>query len=99
MNFDIIQPAPQLADYVKFFWFTEGNASLDKPFAHHAFAYTCPELIFCYKGQFIFQIACESGYHDESHLIHDFQKFSGSNPKEYFKPGILAASDRGTVQF
>ena len=50
MNFDIIQPAPQLADYVKFFWFAEGNASLDKPFAHHAFAYTCPELIFCYKG-------------------------------------------------
>ena len=270
MNFDIIQPAPQLADYVKFFWFAEGNASLDKPFAHHAFAYTCPELIFCYKGQFsyssafeterilvpgiygqtqsfsnaaasadfgifgfylyphafpqlfcipanelsnqsidlkalcgkegeileekimlasdnyqrvklvsaflearlknastayanilssiktisnsyqpiavkalaehnylslrqferrfkefsgfspklflritrfnsllnktfqnksLFQIACESGYHDESHLIHDFQKFSGCNPKEYFKPGILAASDRGTVQF
>jgi len=270
MNFDIIQPSRQLADYVKFFWFSEGNASTDKPFIHHAFAYPCPELIFCYKGQFkytsafesekimapgiygqtqtfsktlsntdfgifgfylyphalpqlfclpaheltnqsvdiktlcgkegeileekimlaadsyqrvkivsaflearlknikttyanilssiitisnsyqatsvkaladnnflsvrqferrfkefsgfspklflritrfnsllnktfqnksIIQIAYESGYYDESHLIHDFQKFSGYNPKEYFKQETLAASDRGTVEF
>jgi len=52
MNFKIIQPPLQLTDHVRFFWFLEGNASIDNPFVHHAFAYSCPELIFCYKGQF-----------------------------------------------
>lgn len=54
-------PAPQeLADYVRFFWFAEGNASIDRPFIHHAFAYPCPELIFCYKGQFKYNTAFEA---------------------------------------
>jgi len=48
MNYGIIQPPKYLADYVRFFWFIEGN----RPYVHHAFAYPCPELIFCYKGQF-----------------------------------------------
>jgi len=52
MNGKVIQPSQQLADYVRFFWFSEGNASIHNPFVHHAFAYPCPELIFCYKGQF-----------------------------------------------
>jgi AraC-like DNA-binding protein len=56
MNFKTIQPPPHLADYVRFFWFSEGNASLHKPFIHHAFAYTCPEIIFCYKGQFRYSV-------------------------------------------
>ena len=270
MDFKVILPSPQLADYVRFFWFSEGDASTEKPFIHHAFAYHCPEIVFCYKGRFNYksafdadkvlvpgfygqtqtfsrveantgfgafgcylyphalaqlfslpaseltnqsvdiktlcgkdgeileekimmaanndqrlqlicgflqsrlinvrkefagmcssiktisnayhavsvkelatnnflserqferrfkefsgfnpklflriarfnavlgqpfqnnslaQIANEYGYYDESHFIHDFQKFSGRNPKEYFNPDILRASDRGTVVF
>ena len=52
MDFKVILPSPQLADYVRFFWFSEGDASTEKPFIHHAFAYHCPEIVFCYKGQF-----------------------------------------------
>ena len=52
MNFKVIQPPQQLADFVRFFWFLESNASTHKPFVHHAFAYPYPEFIFCYKGQF-----------------------------------------------
>jgi AraC-like DNA-binding protein len=270
MNFKVIPPPPHLTDYVRFFWFSEGNASIEKPFVHRAFAYPCPELIFCYKGQFKYnvqfeaertlasgmygqtqtfskvasnadfgifgfylyphalpqlfclpaneltnqsvdiktlcgkegeileenmmlasnndqrvklasdflearlknvrteyipifssikaiagayqlpsvkaladnsflsvrqferrfkefsgfrpklflritrfnsllnqsfqnksltQIACEYGYYDQAHFIHDFQKFSGYNPKEYFKHETIAANDRGTIQF
>ena len=55
MNFKVIFPKKHLADYVRFFWFAEGAASLDRPYIHHAFAYTCPEFSFCYKGQFQYQ--------------------------------------------
>lgn len=270
MNYKIIKPPQKLSDYVRFFWFSEGNALINNPFTHHAFAYPCPEIIFCYKGQFKYnmeygveriltsgiygqtqtfskvssesdfgvfgfylyphalpqlfglpaneltnqsadikalcgkegeileekimlalnndqrvklicdflearlqnakteymqisssiksiltfgkvtlvktlvddsclsvrqferkfkefsgfnpklflritrfnsllnrdfadqplaQIAYEYGYYDQSHFIHDFQKFSGSSPKEYFKLETLAASDRGTIEF
>jgi len=270
MNYKIIRPPQQLSDHVRFFWFSEANASIQTPFVHHAFAYPCPEIIFCYKGQFKYnagsqqekiltpgiygqtqtfskvssttdfgafgfylyphalpqlfrlpaseitnqyadlkaffgkegeileekimlalnndqrvkfvcdflearlkhartehtkifssiklisnscnlttvkaladdsflsvrqferrfkeysgfspklflriirfnsvlnrsfrdnslaQIAYECGYYDQSHFIHDFQKFSGCNPKDYFKPEITAATDRGTVEF
>lgn len=57
MNFKIAQPPPHLADYIRFFWFSEGNASIHNPFVHHAFAYPCPEIIFCYKGQFKYNVA------------------------------------------
>jgi AraC-like DNA-binding protein len=60
MNFKIIHPPQQLADYVRFFWFTEGSASIHKPFVHHAFAYPCPEFIFCYKGQFNYNSELEA---------------------------------------
>jgi AraC-like DNA-binding protein len=48
MNYGLIQPPKHLADFVRFFWFIEGNQS----YVHRAFAYTCPELIFCYRGHF-----------------------------------------------
>lgn len=48
MDYGIIQPPKHLADYVRFYWFVEGN----QPYIHHAFAYPCPELIFCYNGHF-----------------------------------------------
>jgi AraC-like DNA-binding protein len=59
MDFKIIPPPEQLADYVRFFWYLEYNASSDKPFIHHAFAHHCSEFIFCYKGQFKFKSAFE----------------------------------------
>jgi AraC-like DNA-binding protein len=52
MKHGFIKPPPQLADYVRFYWFIEGNM----PYVHHAFAYPCPELIFCYKGHFRYGI-------------------------------------------
>jgi len=54
MNYGIIQPPKQIAAYVRFFWFSEATASVEMPYVHHAFAYPCPELIFCYKGQFLY---------------------------------------------
>ncbi len=270
MNYGIIQPPKQIAEYVRFFWFSEAKASVEMPYVHNAFAYPCPELIFCYKGHFKYaskfeaertlasgiygqtesfsnvisqvdfgvfgiylyphclpqllgipaneitnqfadpkallgkdgeileekmmlavdaghrvkiisdflisklanarkeyrnvastvklitdayqpatvqnladnhflsvrqferrfkefsgfspklflriarfnsvlnhksrfkslsKIAYEYGYHDQSHFIHDFQKFSGCNPKEYFRQGTIVASDRGTIEF
>jgi len=60
MNFKVIQPPQQLADYVRYFWFLEGSASMHNPFVHHAFAYPCPELLFCYKGQFKYNAGFEA---------------------------------------
>ena len=31
------------------------------------------------------EIATESGYYDQSHLIHDFQHHAGLTPREYLK--------------
>lgn len=56
-DYRVITPPPHLADYVRFFWFSEGVASIDEPFVHHAFAYPCPEFIFCYTGQFRYNVA------------------------------------------
>jgi AraC-like DNA-binding protein len=57
------------------------NSLLNKPFRRKNLAH----------------IAFESGYYDEAHFNHEFKLFSGVNPKEYFKPEILVATDRGTV--
>lgn len=55
MVYQVVKPPPHLAGYVKFFWFAEANASTQNPYVHHAFAYPCPEFIFCYKGSFRYQ--------------------------------------------
>lgn len=52
MDYGIIQPPAHLTGYVRFYWFVEGNL----PYVHHAFAYPCPEFIFCYKGHFKYGI-------------------------------------------
>lgn len=52
MDFKIIYPPKILQDYVRFFWFAEGDLSRHQSYTHHAFAYTCPEFSFCYKGEF-----------------------------------------------
>ena len=62
---------------------TRFNSVLNKTFQHKSLA----------------EIAYEYGYYDQSHFIHDFQKFSGCTPKEYFKLETIAATDRGTVEF
>jgi len=76
MNFKIIRPTQQLADYVRFFWFSEGNPSIQRPFVHHAFAYPCPELIFCYKGQFKYKSAFEAERILSSGIYGQTQTFS-----------------------
>ena len=65
MDYKIIPPPPMLTDYVRFFWFLEMDASTDKRFVHHAFAHHCPEITFCYKGQFKYK----SGFEGEKNLI------------------------------
>ncbi len=52
MKYYTIQPPENLADFVQFFWVLEGEATSHQPFVHRAFADSCPELIFYYKGQF-----------------------------------------------
>jgi len=52
-----------------------------------------------FEDKSLTQIAIECGYYDQSHFIHDFQKFSGRNPKDYFRPETIPATDRGTVEF
>jgi AraC-like DNA-binding protein len=60
MKFEVIPPPPHLADYVRFFWCSEGSASIGKPFTHRAFAYPCPEFIFCYQGQFNYNLGSQA---------------------------------------
>ncbi|MFA7473304.1 MAG: helix-turn-helix domain-containing protein [Spirosomataceae bacterium] len=50
-----------------------------------------------FKEKCLAEIAFEFGYYDESHFNHDFKQFSGINPREYFRPETIAATDRGTV--
>ncbi len=40
------------------------------------------------------EIAYETGYYDQSHFIHDFKKFSGHLPKEYFSGNSRATAWR-----
>lgn len=84
MNFKVIQPPQQLADYVRFFWFSEGKASIDKPFVHHAFAYPCPELIFCYKGQFKYNVGFDAEKTLTPGIYGQTQVFSKVASKEDF---------------
>ena len=88
MNFKIIQPPPQLAGYVRFFWFLEGSASIDNPFVHHAFAYSYPELTFCYKGQFNYLFGFEKGQTLSPGIYGQTHTFSKVTAKADF--GIFA---------
>ena len=48
MNYYTIQPAVQLADYVRFFWVLES----DHAYTHCSMADVCPEMLFHYNGRF-----------------------------------------------
>lgn len=76
MNYKIIYPPPQLADFVRFFWFLEISATSNMPFIHHAFAHHSPEIIFCYKGQFKHKIANETETNLISGVYGQTQTFS-----------------------
>ncbi|HEX9826939.1 MAG TPA: helix-turn-helix domain-containing protein [Flavobacteriaceae bacterium] len=89
MNYKIIQPPPQLADFVRQLWFLEFSATKDRPFIHHAFAHHCCEIVFCYKGQFRFQLACE----DEKKL------FSGIYGQTQTESKVTSDTDFGIFGF
>ncbi|HMR83711.1 MAG TPA: helix-turn-helix transcriptional regulator [Niabella sp.] len=76
MNYKIICPPRQLAYYVRFIWFLEANASVDRPFTHHAFAHHCPEMIFCYKGQFNYRSGLGAEHKLVSGIYGQTQTFS-----------------------
>jgi AraC-like DNA-binding protein len=84
MNYKIIQPPQQLSDYVRFFWFLETDPSLHMPFVHRAFAYLCPEIIFCYKGQFTHNIEFEQEKNLISGVFGQTQTFSKVTARSNF---------------
>lgn len=61
MDYGIIKPPPHLASFVRFYWFIEGNL----PYVHHAYAYPCPEIVFCYKGRFRYGV----GHSNDTELV------------------------------
>lgn len=52
MKYFTIQPPRRLAEYVRYFWVLEGEASFQKPYVHRSMADGCAELIFHYHGIF-----------------------------------------------
>lgn len=45
-----------------------------------------------YNPQITFpQLACECGYYDQSHLIHEFKTFTGYTPARYMEMGTLCS--------
>jgi AraC-like DNA-binding protein len=52
MKYFTIKPSEKLADYVRYFWVLEGEASDDEPYIHRSMADGCAELIFHYNGVF-----------------------------------------------
>jgi AraC-like DNA-binding protein len=52
MNYTTIKPPERLAEYVRYFWVLEGEASVNKPYIHRSMADGCAELIFHYTGIF-----------------------------------------------
>ncbi|HEY6437372.1 MAG TPA: helix-turn-helix domain-containing protein [Ignavibacteriaceae bacterium] len=52
MKYFTVKPPEKLAEYVRYFWVLEGDASPDKPYIHRSMADGCAELIFHYNGIF-----------------------------------------------
>jgi AraC-like DNA-binding protein len=52
MKYFTIQPPKKLAEYVRYFWVLEGEASIDNHYIHRSMADGCAELIFHYNGIF-----------------------------------------------
>lgn len=52
MLYQIFQPPPQLAPYVRFFWVLEADVNPDEEFVHRSMADGCVELVFHYLARF-----------------------------------------------
>jgi AraC-like DNA-binding protein len=52
MKYFTIQPPEKLAEYVRYFWVLEGEASIGCHYIHRSMADGCAELIFHYNGVF-----------------------------------------------
>jgi AraC-like DNA-binding protein len=52
MQYFTIKPSERLAEYVRYFWVLEGEASANKHYIHRSMADGCAELIFHYNGVF-----------------------------------------------
>jgi AraC-like DNA-binding protein len=52
MKYFTINPPERLAEYVRYFWVLEGEASSGQPYVHRSMADGCAELIFHYTGIF-----------------------------------------------
>jgi AraC-like DNA-binding protein len=52
MRYFTINPPDRLAQYVRYFWVLEGEASFEQPYVHRSMADGCAELIFHYTGIF-----------------------------------------------
>jgi AraC-like DNA-binding protein len=76
MNFKLIYPTKELADYIRFFWFLEFDEINDRQFTHHAFAHHCPEIVFCYKGQFKYNSGSEASRSLRSGIYGQTERFS-----------------------
>ena len=62
MDFHIIPPPPQLAEYIQFFWTLEGSATAEGPFVHRVLAEPSTEWVFYCKGQFeVYGTSSKSG--------------------------------------
>lgn len=56
------------------------------------------------KGSFpaggsLAQMAAACGFYDQSHFIHEFQRFSGYSPREFFKQKIAPSGYRAAPEF
>jgi AraC-like DNA-binding protein len=51
------------------------------------------------RNKTLVQIALDNGYYDQSHLTHDFKKYSGYNPKEFFINCPVETDTRATQEF
>jgi AraC-like DNA-binding protein len=49
------------------------------------------------KNKSLTEIAMNCGYYDQSHFIHEFSKFSGYSPKQFFKHASAAEDYRATT--
>ncbi|MBC7874422.1 MAG: helix-turn-helix transcriptional regulator, partial [Ferruginibacter sp.] len=79
MNYFTIQPPQHLAEYVRFFWVLEGEASLDNPYTHRSMADGCAELLFHYNGIFdelvqgnSIESSFQSGIGGQSQIVRRF---------------------------
>jgi hypothetical protein len=79
MKYFTIQPPQSLAEYVRYFWVLEGEASFDKPYIHRSMADGCAELLFHYNGIFdelvtdnLIESSFKSGLAGQSQIVRRF---------------------------